>query len=262
MSVIRFDNVSYRYPDDENFVIENLSLEIPSGITAIIGQNGTGKSTTLLLAAGVVTAEIGEVSILEKNTKEFTSFEERQQLVSFIFQNMEFESEDSVIDLLNQVYENGFLAGTCKNLVKELVDTLELKPILARKTQEISKGELQRVIIAFSLLYGSKILIMDEPIFAMEEYQKERVMKFLTEYVNKNKLSLIYTEHKLDICQRYSENLIVFYKDKKPIIGATKKLFTEATLEEAYNSPYAMLKQKETLYRDILEDKKGHITNK
>ena len=100
MSEFIFKDVTYHYPDFEEQILTNFSVEIPAGVTSVIGENGTGKSTMLLLASGTDVPQSGDVYISGRNTKDFTSMEERQALVSFVFQNMEFESEEPSGDLL------------------------------------------------------------------------------------------------------------------------------------------------------------------
>lgn len=247
-------NITYTYPDMDEPTLKDFSVEIPAGVTSVIGENGTGKSTMLLLAGGVVLPETGDVFICGKNTKDFTSMEERQAAVSFVFQNMEFESEEPSGDLLHYVYENGFHQEKKESFLQELINVFELSNILNRKTQEVSKGELQRIIMAFSLLYGSKSLIMDEPVFALEDYQKEKAIEYLSDYSHRNKMSLLFCAHELNLCEKYSDYTCIFFSNKNPIIGKTKEIFTKENLEAAYKVPFAMLKQKETLYRDILEN--------
>ena len=247
-------NITYTYPDMDEPTLKDFSVEIPNGVTSVIGENGTGKSTMLLLAGGVVLPEIGDVFIDGKNTKDFVSMEERQAAVSFVFQNMEFESEEPSGDFLRYVYENGFHAEKKESFLQELINVFELSNVLTRKTQEVSKGELQRIIMAFSLLYGSKSLIMDEPVFALEDYQKEKAMEYLSDYSRKNKMSLIFCAHELDLCEKYSDHTCIFFRDKNPLVGNTNEVFTKENLEAAYNVPLAMLKHKENLYRDILEN--------
>jgi ABC-type cobalamin/Fe3+-siderophores transport system ATPase subunit len=139
-------------------------------------------------------------------------------------------------------------------MVDELVAEFELEKTLDRRTQEISKGELQRTILAFCLLYGSPILLMDEPIFAMEPYQKTKSMAFLTDYAQRNDVNIAYSAHELDITRTYSDHMLVLYPDgRKPLIGPTADVFSRQIIEEAYDFPLAMLKQKESLYRDALK---------
>ncbi|MEW5815469.1 MAG: ABC transporter ATP-binding protein [Spirochaetota bacterium] len=246
---VQVDNVCFSYPEEKISIFNNLSLKIPHGVVSFMGQNGIGKSTLLLLCGGRILPNSGDVTILGKNTKAFKDEEEKNEFASFIYQNMEFETEDSIGTLLNFVYESGFWVEKDPSLIKILIDTFELKHVLTKKTQEISKGELQRTIIAFGILYGSKVVLMDEPIFALENYQKERTMKFLMEFARENNVSLYYSVHELDISRRYSEYLVLFFKDGTIKTGPTHELLTRSNLEEAYQIPYGLLYNKEYLYR-------------
>ena len=84
---------------------------------------------------------------------------------------MEFERDDKVSELLTFVYQNGALKGKAQglhtnDLLSEVIEVFELKNVLNHGLTEISKGEIQRVLLAFSLLYGSASIFMDEPLFA------------------------------------------------------------------------------------------------
>ncbi len=251
-SQVLFEDVSFTYPETEKEVLHGLSLELPKGIVSLIGQNGTGKSTLLLLAAGSLLPSEGRVLIDGKDTRELRDEEERHRLVSFIYQNMEFETEEPIFSLLEAVYENGFHAEKPRSFVEELIEVFELSPILTRRTQEVSKGELQRAILAFSLLYGSPVLMMDEPIFALQDHQKKRAMEYLTGYVRRHGLTLYYSVHELDISEAYSDYILLFSRDAPPRIGPTSELFTRDTIEKAYEVPFVMLKRREELYRKYL----------
>jgi ABC-type cobalamin/Fe3+-siderophores transport system ATPase subunit len=254
-SEIQLRNVSFYYPESERLVFNDLSIDLPRGITTLVGQNGTGKSTLLLLAAGILLPSGGTVHLRGIDTRNLRDEQERQRHVSFVYQNMEFETEENIGDLLDYVYENGFHEPRDPDLITDLVDVCELKRILGKKTQEVSKGELQRTIVAFSLLYGSKIIMMDEPIFALEEYQKHRIMKYLIEYAASRGLSLYYSVHELDISEKYSDYLLLFHKNRRIELGSTREIYNRKNIEEAYEVPYIMLKRKEAIYREVLRDR-------
>ncbi len=252
---IRLEKVSFYYPETEQLVFNELSIDLPAGITTLVGQNGTGKSTLLLLAAGVLLPVEGTVHLRGIDTRNLREEQERQRHVSFVYQNMEFETEQSIGDLLQYVLENGFHETKDPGFVAELVEICELRKVLGKKTQEVSKGELQRTIIAFSLLYGSRIIMMDEPIFALEEYQKHRLMKYLVEYARSRDISLFYSVHELDISEKYSDYLLLFHKNGRIQLGKTEVLYNRKNIEEAYEVPYIMLKRKEAIYREALRDR-------
>ncbi len=255
-TAIRFENVSYRWVDEEDGsatpVFTGLDLELPRGIVSLVGQNGTGKSTLLALAAGSIVPDAGRVLVRGVDTRELSDEPARQRLVSFIFQNMEFETDEPIGALLEAVHASGFHAVKRPGFVDELVDVFELAPVLTRRTQEVSKGELQRAILAFSLLYGSPLLVMDEPIFALEERQKERAMEYLCAYARREGIGLYFSLHELDLSRRFSDSLMLFSRGAPPRLGPTAELFTREVIEQAYEVPFDLLKKREALYRKVL----------
>jgi len=257
---IKIDNITFSYPETDQNIFQNYSLSLPKGIVTFVGQNGTGKSTLLLLAAGLLIPTKGKICINGIDTINFKSERDRQQFVSFVYQNMEFETEENIGDLLYYVYENGFYEKKDGNFVQDLINVFELGMILKNKTQNISKGELQRTILAFSFLYGSKIIMMDEPIFAMEDHQKNNALEFIKHYCYQNNISVYYSLHDLDLSKKYSDFTLLFYKNKPPMLGPTCMMLERDNIEEAYQVPYMMLKTKEKRFRDELI--KNYINDK
>ena len=262
MKEIVFEHVTFQYPDTETVIFDDLTLTLARGITTLVGQNGTGKSTFLLLAAGLLLPTSGKVYIQGIDTAQLQDEEQRQQYISFIFQNMEFETQESIRTLLHVVLDSGFRQVKDEALVQTLIRVFELESVLDHKTQEVSKGELQRTILAFSLLYGSQIIMMDDPNFAMEEPQKPRAMEFITRFVTQENRSLYYTVHNLDISQTYSDYALLFDTHGSIHYGLTSHLLTREQLEAAYEIPLVFLKQKERLHRGALNlDYRKHRLN-
>jgi iron complex transport system ATP-binding protein len=255
---IRFEAVSYEWVDDEDGtrtpVFADLDLELPRGVVSLVGQNGTGKSTLLALAAGSIVPDRGRVLVGGVDTRQVRDEESRQRLVSFVWQNMEFETEAPIGTLLEAVHASGFHAVKRPGFVEELIEAFELAPVLGRRTQEVSKGELQRTILAFSLLYGAPLLVMDEPIFALEDRQQERALEYLCAYARREGIGLYFSLHELDLSRRFSDHLLLFSRGAPPRIGATEELFTRETIEQAYEVPLDLLKRREALYRKMLTD--------
>jgi ABC-type cobalamin/Fe3+-siderophores transport system ATPase subunit len=253
---ICFEHVSFHYdesPPGEN-VFTDLTLELPRGITSLVGQNGCGKSTFLLLTGGALLPEQGIVRIRGEDTAGLRDENVRHRIASIIYQNLEFETDKPIGELLNEVHALGFREEKSSDFVRELIEVFELAPFLGRRTQEVSKGELQRTILAFSLLYGSPVLLMDEPIFALEDSQKDRVMNYLCSHVRVNGLCLLYSLHELDLSKRYSDFLLLFPPGAPPELGKTEDMFTREKIEKAYQVPFVMLRRKEEVFRQQLMD--------
>lgn len=272
MEFLEFNDVSFTYPPVEGDLDENGNQRIPSPVfehfsgslpggqfISLVGQNGCGKTTFLMLASGRLAPDSGSVTLLQKNPA-LLDGESKNLLASVIYQNMEFESDQTVSELLAQVYQNGALKGhaagvldSTKDLLEEAIDVFELESVLNHALTHLSKGEIQRVILGFSILYGSASIFMDEPMFAMEDRQKESALSYLKTFVKKTGTTIYCSMHELDLTKKYADQVLLFYPNRDMSFGTPSEVLTDEDLEKAYKVPAAMLKQKETLTRDQLK---------
>ncbi|MEE8442085.1 MAG: ABC transporter ATP-binding protein [Spirochaetia bacterium] len=246
-------------PDETTRVFSDVSVKLPAGMLSIVGRNGIGKSTLLLLAGARLFPQQGSVTILGTDTRKFFQAQtdpqieqDRNRFVSFVYQNMEFETTESVGDLMRFAYENGFHENPAEEFLARIRSELEMDPFLAKRTGDLSKGQLQRAIIAFSLLYGSRIIMLDEPVFALEEPQKDRVFRFLLELSRELSLPIFYSVHNLDLSQKYADYVLLFTETGRFTIGPSEQIFTREHLEEAYLAPMDTLYRRDQLYREML----------
>lgn len=258
-------DISEIQEQDINFIFRHLDMKIPQGVTSLIGENGVGKSTLLLLAGARLFPPRGRVRIMGADSAPFREVrqdpdleEERNRLVSFVYQNMEFDTEDALGDLLAQVIQAGRQEGASEAGLEELVKALELQDELARPSHALAKGPMQRALIAMALLYGSKVILMDEPVFALEDDRKARVMGFVRDYAHARGSSVIFSAHDLELSREYSDHMIILKKAPNPgepayFLGPTKEICTREHIEEAYRVPFDTLHRKEHLYREMLQ---------
>jgi len=262
-TVARVRDMSFRYAaeseDDATQVFEGVDAELPGGLISVVGQNGFGKSTLLLLVGGRIFPSSGSITIFGTDTQVFLDAEqneeteaERNRLVSFIYQNMEFESRESVGDLMEFVYENGFHETKSEELVRRIRTELELDGFLGKRTQQLAKGQLQRAIIGFGLLYGSRLIIMDEPVFALEEPQKDRAFAFLREFSGEYSVPIYFSVHNLDLSRRFSDHTVLFTGHGEFVVGSTDTVLTRERVEDAYSAPIDTLYERDKLYRQVL----------
>jgi len=249
MNPIDFQNVTFGYDDAP--VLKEVSVTSPPGVTSLTGPNGAGKTTFLLLASGRLLPESGTV-VLEGQDTATLDDGQKNQLASLVYQNMEFENEEPLGELLDFVVANGFLGHGDPSFQKTVVTTFELTKLLTRKTQNLSKGEMQRAVMAFSVLYGSRVVVMDEPVFALEDQQKRTALGFLAEHARATGRSFLYSAHELDLTKDFSDRVLLFAKDAAPRLGTADELLTREVLEQAYQVPYILLHQREQLYRSTL----------
>lgn len=270
MNFIEFNDVSFTYPADEGEVLppvyDHFTGNIPGGFTSVIGPNGCGKSTFMLLASGRIQPANGKIYLLGQEINKLSE-EKKNLLASVIYQNMEFESEDKVEQLLSFVYQNGTLKANAKgikgsDLFAEVVDTFELSSVMKHGLTQISKGENQRVLLAFSLLYGSASVFMDEPLFAMEDMQKKTALEYLRAYSMETKTPMFISMHELDLTRMFAEKVLLIHPDRNMSYGTVEEVMTNDELEKAYGIPASMLKHNETLTREELAEQVKLFGNK
>ncbi len=263
MNFIDFNDVSFSYPVEEGEdalppVFDHFTGSIPGAFTSIIGPNGCGKSTFMLLASGRIQPANGKIYLLGQDVNTLAE-EKKNLLASMIYQNMEFESEDKVEQLLSYVYQNGALKANAKgikgsDLFSEVVDTFELSSVMNHGLTQISKGENQRVLLAFSLLYGSASVFMDEPLFAMEDKQKMSALEYLRAYSMETKTPMFISMHELDLTRRFAEKVLLIHPNRDMSYGTVEEVMTNDELEKAYGIPASMLKHNESLTREELAE--------
>lgn len=265
---IQFDNIRFAYPPAEEKaetrpIFQNFTAVLPGGFVSLVGPNASGKSTFMLLAAGRILPQQGTVYLLGRNTLELTE-EERSQLASFIYQNMEFDTKDTVAQLVQQVYTNGCFQGCCrpvalestdhKDLLEQVKWVLELDELGEKPLSTLSKGQMQRVILGFSLLYGSKSIFMDEPLFAVENKQKHRILDYIRKYCEDFGITVYISMHELELSRMYPHKVLLFYPNRDMDFGTPQEVLVPDALEKAYGVPAAMLKDAESLTRRSLQE--------
>ena len=274
---IEFSDVSFAYPPDgskdENGniitpspVFDHFTGSIPAGFTSLIGPNGSGKSTFMMLASGRLVPDSGKVTLFGRD---IASLDEQNKnlLASVIYQNMEFESDDKVSSLLGYVFSNGALKGNAKainkgaSLLDEAIEVFELEKLLDHGLRQLSKGEIQRVLLAFSMLYGSASVFMDEPLFAMEWQQKKNALSYIRDYAEQTKTAIFISMHELDLTREYAQRVLLFHPNRDMDYGTPAEVMTNEDLEKAYGVPVAMLKKSEDMTRETLNQISEVIPN-
>jgi len=275
-----FNDVSYTWPDPEtglvdhsappNPVFDAFTAELSGGFIGLTGPNGSGKTTFLLLAGGRIMPDKGQIKVAGLDTRILSGLwsdkeglpgpgqtpaieHKRNLLCSFLYQNMEFDtSEDdssTVGTLLEYVYINGGHKSKDDTFYANVLKTFELEKLRGRKLDALSKGEIQRVLLSFSALYGSKVIMMDEPVFAMEHAQKERALEFFSDIYHSTGVSIVVSLHELALTRKYADTVMLFYPDRRIDLGTCDEVLTDEALEAAYGVPVAMMYDAENLTR-------------
>lgn len=185
----------YQYAD---FIL-NVELEMQQQLLGIIGASGSGKSTLLKNIVGLLQPQEGSIQfnnrILLDTTRQI-HVPMHQRRIALIFQNALLFPHMNVQQNLRYA-EKLVSKPERKFQFDEIVDLLELKPLIQRKAQQLSGGEAQRVSIGRALLSSPNLLLLDEPLTGLDNKLKQQILPFLKRMKQGLNLPMIYVTHHL-----------------------------------------------------------------
>ncbi|MGN7896032.1 ABC transporter ATP-binding protein [Bacillus sp. 22475] len=216
---IEIKNLSYKYKDNQNFVLQNINLSISSNqLIGIVGKNGSGKTTLIRILSGFYDDYEGEVFINNINLKLIDKSSLRK-LTSVLFQDFsryEMTVRENIgvgnLDQINnddKLNESIEMTGFNKVLNQGL-DT-QLGNWFDDGTQ-LSGGEWQKIAISRTLLKNSKFLILDEPTAALDPISEIQLFKNIQEVLSE-KISIIIT-HRITDIEKLADKIIILEEGK------------------------------------------------
>ncbi|UCC19957.1 MAG: ABC transporter ATP-binding protein [Promethearchaeota archaeon] len=235
MSLVKFENFYYRYKGNDEYALNNINLEIKDNINQIIllcGETGSGKTSLIRCLNGLIPQFYagfykGKVEVCGKNTID-CSIADLSTKVGIVFQNPENQ-----LIAMNVEHEIAFglenLGVPSKEIskrIKESASLTEIEHILDKAPFELSGGEQQRVAIASILVLEPNILILDEPTALLDPYMAKKIINLLNEIKIEKNLTIIISEHRLDLILPFTDNLILMkggnlieYGSRKQVIN-------------------------------------------
>ncbi|MCQ2735361.1 MAG: ABC transporter ATP-binding protein [Alphaproteobacteria bacterium] len=196
----------------EKQALENVSFAVKKGqVVALLGENGAGKSTLLRILSGFIEADCGAVEIndikLSANRLEFLNHIGYVQEVSALYGEMNvFEYLKFVADIRQVAPEKQ------TERIRQVVDLLELKDVVAQKNDTLSKGYKKRTELAAVLLAEPDILLLDEPTEGLDPNQKFAIRKIIKEYAKGH--AVILSTHVLEDVDAVADKVLLLHKGK------------------------------------------------
>jgi len=189
---IRVENVTKS--KNGNIILENVTLEIPSGeFFALLGPSGCGKTTFLRLIAGLEKADGGKIFL---GNTDITDLPPNKRSINVVFQNYALFPHFSVFD--NVAYSLT-IQGMDKKIIHEkvtkLLATFHLENHIYKKPSELSGGQQQRVAIARAIINEPEVLLLDEPLAALDFKMREKLLIELIDLQDKLLTTFIYVTH-------------------------------------------------------------------
>ena len=217
---LSLENVSFKYPGREEYVLKDINLTIRKGERlSIVGLNGAGKSTLVKLICRLYDVTEGTIRMNGRNIREYR-YEDYFKILSVVFQDFKlfgYTLDENICmgemlaskEQLQQIYETGGIAEWVQSLAKK-GDTLLSKDYDAEGV-EPSGGQAQKIAIARALYHNGPMVILDEPTAALDPVAEYEIYNRFDELVRDK--TAIYISHRLSSC-RFCDRIIVL-SDKK-----------------------------------------------
>lgn len=236
-----------QYP---NFCLD-LNLELPgTGITGIFGPSGSGKTTLLRCIAGLQKPETGELSVegeIWQDKKTFLSAHKRP--VGYVFQEA---------SLFPHLSAKGNLEFAMKRADKnrkgvafdQAIALLGIESLLKQYPQQLSGGERQRVAIARALLINPRLLLMDEPLAALDQPRKQEILPYLDKLRTELDIPVLYVSHSADEVARLANHLVIMDQGRALAAGPLQDVLARLDLPLQLGEDAGVVLEAKVIERD------------
>lgn len=208
----------------------DVQLDLPGeGITALFGPSGCGKTTILRSIAGLEQDALGSVSVnglVWQDEHQWVPPHQRE--IGYVFQEASLFPHLTVRG--NLAYGRKRTAQAQQTDLDHLIDLLGIAPLLDRRPYSLSGGERQRVAIARALAVNPKLLLMDEPLAALDLRRKQEILPYLERLQRELKIPVLYVTHAPDEVTRLARHLVVLEHGRVLASGALVEILSRIDL--------------------------------
>ena len=233
----------------ESFMLD-ANFSIPDrGITVVFGPSGSGKTTLLRAIAGLEKSDDGFLKIGDsvwQKGEDFLATHKRQ--IGYVFQDAALFDHLDVKGNLNFVIKRAI--GLKEDFIESIHNLLEIKTLLNRKTTQLSGGEKQRVAIARALLTNPKILLLDEPLSALDLKRKNEILPYLDSIHNDLEIPILYVTHSQDEMSRLADHLLLIEDGNIVGSGPVNDMLTRFDMPLSHGGDAVSIIEAEVLKRD------------
>ena len=214
-----------------DFVLD-AAFEAPlTGITALFGQSGSGKTSVLRAIAGLNRLD-GRFALGEDVWQESRKFRPvHRRPIGYVFQEASLFPHIDVRANLDYGRRRALAGGAVEEIhLDEAVSLLGLAPLLNRGPSALSGGERQRVAIGRALLSQPRLLLMDEPLAALDRTAKAEILPYLESLRDRLSIPILYVSHDIAEVERLASHMILLERGKVRASGPLAELASDPTL--------------------------------
>lgn len=236
MDLIKFDNVSFSYDtEDENGnpktekVLENFNFSIEEGsFVAILGHNGSGKSTVAKLTNGILFADEGTVTVDSILARDDDTIYDIRKTVGMVFQNPDNQIVSSIVeeDVAFGVENIGIPSDKCRKRVDEALKTVGMYEYRLRTPSKLSGGQKQRVAVAGIIAMKPKCIVLDEPTAMLDPSGRKEVIDTVMKLNREEGITIVLITHYMDEAVK-ADRVVVMDDGKIKLDGTPEQVFSD-----------------------------------
>jgi len=209
-AIIDVQNICYEYPNLR--ALDNVSFSIkPKTITALVGHNGAGKSTLLRCIATLEKPFSGDIFIDGVNNQDDPR--KLHKKLGYLSDFFGLYEDLTVNQCLTYMAWSHDIHENVEDKINILSNKLNLEDLLNRKTQELSRGQRQRLAIAQATIHNPKILLLDEPASGLDPEARHQLSELLLG-MRDGGMTIIVSSHILTELEEYSTEMLILNKGK------------------------------------------------
>ena len=205
---VKFDRVQKSY-DGETLVVKDLNLEMPKGeFLTMLGPSGSGKTTCLMMLAGFETATHGDILL---DGVSINNIPPHKRGIGMVFQNYALFPHMTIAENLAFPLEVRKIGKSDREAkVKHALDMVEMGDFGGRRPSQLSGGQQQRVALARALVFEPELVLMDEPLGALDKQLREKMQFEITDLAHRLGITVVYVTHDQTEALTMSDRVAVF----------------------------------------------------
>ena len=206
----------------------DVAFEAPAGVTALFGRSGAGKSTIINAVAGLLRPDQGRIANGDQvllDTAQRINLPSQRRRVGYVFQDARLFPHLNVRQNLG--YGRWFAPKSDGVPFDRVVALLDIEPLLHRRPGTLSGGERQRVAIGRALLANPQILLLDEPLAALDEARKAEILPYIEHLRDATDIPILYVSHSVSEVARLASAVVLLDAGRILRAGSVAEVFSD-----------------------------------
>lgn len=229
----------------------SVNTSVPAkGITAIFGHSGSGKTTLLRCIAGLEPKAKGQLSIAGQIWQDANNFlPTHKRSLGYVFQEASLFEHLTAKDNLTFAIKRADKPFD-ETLYQKVLEIMGIENMLTRYPSQLSGGERQRVAIARALLIQPKILLMDEPLAALDLARKQEILPYLEKLRDNVDIPILYVSHAMDEVARLADHTLMLADGQVIAEGEVSQVFSRLDLPSQFQQDTGVIIKAQVIEKD------------